>query len=98
MRRLAQAQVEALGRAEAAESHVMEVLQRQEEARAQMDRERQGFADSMVSGCPSEGSSPALQEAVSTLARRLCCEDQHSSAGNPNVAGRGWGVPAGQRR
>lgn len=62
VRRLAQAQVEALGRAEAAESHVMEVLQRQEEARAQMDGERQGFVDSMVSGRPSEGSSAALQE------------------------------------
>lgn len=50
VRRLSQARAEALTRAEAAESHVMDVLQRQEEARAQADVERQGFADRMVGG------------------------------------------------
>jgi hypothetical protein len=49
-RRLTLARSEALERAEVGESHVMEVLQRQEEARAHALEERRGYVERLVSG------------------------------------------------
>lgn len=48
VRRLAAARTDALERAEASEAHVMEVLQRQDEAREQAQAERRAFVEQMV--------------------------------------------------
>ena len=49
IRRLVSARSEALGRAEGSEAHVMEVLQRQDEAREQAQEKRKAFVAQMVS-------------------------------------------------
>lgn len=50
VRRLTAARAEALERAEASEAHVMEVLQRQDEAREQAQVDKRAMVEQLVSG------------------------------------------------
>ena len=64
VRRLAAARTDALERAEASEAHVMEVLQRQEEAREQAQAERRAFVEQMVGTWgPGSGYGRCLEDA-----------------------------------